>query len=93
MAEVTDADSRKFEQLGIWRDRLPANRQHPSFDPEEDALGALDGWGIDEQQVNFPNWRLNFGRYLHGDLDGRRSDFLMVVPLWGIPRGRCGWWA
>ena len=29
---------------------------------------ALDGWGIDEQVI-FPNWGLNFGWYLQGDVD------------------------
>jgi hypothetical protein len=39
MAGVIDTDSHMFEQLGSWRDRLPANRKHLSFDLEEDAFG------------------------------------------------------
>jgi predicted TIM-barrel fold metal-dependent hydrolase len=120
-----------FEQPGLWRDHLPANRQHLALDLEEDALGytwlthkgnrllqcyisepgklwesyglphqrqsqgqpalrrytempatyrdpaarrdALDGWGIDEQVI-FPNWGLNFGWYLQGDLESEVAN-------------------
>lgn len=34
---------------------------------------ALDGWGIDEQVI-FPNWGLNFGWYLQGDLESEIAN-------------------
>jgi hypothetical protein len=39
MAKIIDADSHMFEQPGLWRDRLPANKQHLALELEEDALG------------------------------------------------------
>jgi predicted TIM-barrel fold metal-dependent hydrolase len=34
---------------------------------------ALDEWGIDEQVI-FPNWGLNFGWYLQGDLESELAN-------------------
>ena len=34
---------------------------------------SLDGWGIDEQVV-FPNWGLNFGWYLQGDVESEVAN-------------------
>jgi predicted TIM-barrel fold metal-dependent hydrolase len=41
---------------------MPATYRDPAA-----RRDALDGWGID-QQVIFPNWGLNFGWYLEGDV-------------------------
>ena len=38
---------------------------------------ALDGWGLDEQVI-FPNWGLNFGWYLQGDL----ASELVNISAW-----------
>lgn len=42
------------------------------FDPTS-RRDALTGWGLDEQVV-FPNWGLNFGWYLQGDVDAEMAN-------------------
>lgn len=34
---------------------------------------ALEGWGVDEQVI-FPNWGLNFGWYLQGDVEAELAN-------------------
>ena len=53
------------------REGQPALRRYtempPTYRDPEARRDALDGWGLD-QQVIFPNWGLNFGWYLQGDV-------------------------
>ena len=47
---------------------MPATYRDPAA-----RRDALDGWGIDEQVI-FPNWGLNFGWYLQGDLESELAN-------------------
>jgi predicted TIM-barrel fold metal-dependent hydrolase len=47
---------------------MPATYRDPAA-----RRDALDGWGIDEQVI-FPNWGLNFGWYLQGDLESEVAN-------------------
>jgi predicted TIM-barrel fold metal-dependent hydrolase len=47
---------------------MPATYRDPAA-----RRDALDGWGIDEQVI-FPNWGLNFGWYLQGDVESELAN-------------------
>ena len=47
---------------------MPATYRDPAA-----RRDALDGWGVDEQVI-FPNWGLNFGWYLQGDIGSEMAN-------------------
>ena len=54
---------------------MPATYRDPAA-----RRDALDGWGIDEQVI-FPNWGLNFGWYLQGDVESEIANIVGMEPM------------